>query len=191
MNILDEETALSILFSNTKRKKRQVDLIALAQNCSFLLNMYGSREALAKKIGLSQEMIREIMLPLKLPQEIQELIRNRKIDSIDKVKQISALKGPSKQMAAAKEFVNTQTKDARDIKRLIESRELSAKRAREIISKAKPKDLHVFFIDFNEEQYRAILTQAKIRRTEPAELVKEIISDWLKRESTNLKKERE
>jgi len=184
MKTLDEETALSILFSNTKRKKRQVDLITLAESCAFLENLYGSKKAVANKVGLSEEMIREIMLPLSLHTEIQELISARKIDSIDKVKEISALKDPTKQIEAAKEFVNIQTKDVRDIKRFIEKTKVSAQNAKGIILKAKPKDLHIFIIDFDEKMYRSILKHAQKKKTDPAELVKEIIASWLHKENS-------
>lgn len=178
----DEETAISILFANTKRKKRYVDLITLAQSCKYLADLYGSKGAVAEKVGLSPEMIREFMLPLKLPREIQKLISSRKIDSIDKVKEISTLKNSSRQIAAAREFVDTSTQDARDMKRLIKKASLPAEKAKEIILEAKPKDLHIFVMDFDEGMYHSLLEHAKKKRIDPAELVKEIISNWLKGE---------
>lgn len=190
MKMLDEETALSILFANTRRKKRRVDLITLAQSCKYLVDLYGSKKDVAEKVGLSTEMIRELMLPLKLPGEIRKLISSRKIDSIDTVREISALKEPSKQIAAANEFINTSTKDVRDIKRLINKARLPAEKAKEIILEAKPKDLHIFVMDFDEEMYRSLLEHAKRKKIEPAELVKEIVSNWLKSENT-LNKKRE
>ena len=180
MMTLNEETALSLLFANTKRKKRNVDLVTLARSCKCLVDLYGSKKAVAERVGLSPEMIREIMLPLKLPREVQKLISSRKIDSIDTVREISALKDPSKQIAAANEFVDTLTKDVRDMKRLIKRTNLSAEKAKEIILEAKPKDLHIFVMDFDEETYRSILEHAKKKKIDPAELVKEIVSNWLK-----------
>lgn len=180
MKMLDEETALSILFANTRRKKRRVDLITLAQSCKYLVDLYGSKKDVAEKVGLSTEMIRELMLPLKLPREIRKLISSRKIDSIDTVREISALKEPSKQIFAANEFINTSTKDVRDIKRLINKARLSAEKAKEIILEAKPKDLYIFVMDFDEEMYRSLLEHAKRKKIDPAVLVKEIVSNWLK-----------
>ena len=180
MTTLNEETALSLLFANTKRKKRYVDLVTLAQSCKYLVDLYGSKKAVAEKVGLSSEMIREIMLPLKLPKEVQKLISSRKIDSIDTVREISALKDSSKQIAAANEFINASTKDVRDMKRLIKKARLPAEKAKEIILEAKPKDLHIFIMDFDEETYRLILEHAKKKKIDPAELVKKIVLNWLK-----------
>lgn len=177
---LDEETALSIMFANTRRKRRYVDLITVAKSCKYLVNLYGSKEAVAKKVGLSTEMIRELMLPLGLPPEIQKLVSSRKIDSIDKVKEISSLKDPSKQIAAAREFIETSTKDARDIKRLVKKTHLPVREAKEVVLEAKPKDLHIFVMDFDEGTYRSLLAHAKREKMEPAELVRKIVLKWLK-----------
>lgn len=190
MTTLNEETALSILFANTRRKKRRVDLFTLAQSCKYLVDLYGSKKDVAEKVGLSTEMIRELMLPLKLPREIRKLISSRKIDSIDTVREISALKEPSKQIAAASEFINTSTKDVRDIKRLINKARIPAERAKEIILEAKPKDLHIFVMDFDEEMYRSLLEHSKRKKIDPAVLVKEIVSNWLKgKDALNKKRE--
>ena len=71
---LDEESALAILFANTRRKKRKEDLITIARAFEYLVNLYGSKEAVAKRVGLSTEMIREFLTVLKLPREIQKLV---------------------------------------------------------------------------------------------------------------------
>ena len=102
MNKLDEETALSILFANTKRKKRTTDLLTIAKNCDYLVKLYGSQKAVSEKVGLSSEMIREFLVVLKLPKQIQDLVSERKIDSIDIVREISALKESPKQIIASK-----------------------------------------------------------------------------------------
>jgi len=191
MTEMNEETALSILFANTKRKKRYVDLITVAQSCKYLADLYGSKEAVAEKVGLSTEMIRELMLPLELPREIQKLISSREIDSIDKVKEISALKDVSRQIVAANEFINASTKDVRDMKRLMKKAGLPAEKAKEIILEAKPKDLHIFVMDFDEDTYRLLLEHAKKKKIEPAELVRNIVSNWLKSEKAVNKKREE
>ena len=72
MRELDEATALSILFSNTKRKKRDADLLTIAKSCDYLVKLYGSQKAVADKIGLSSEMVREFLTTLRLPSEVQQ-----------------------------------------------------------------------------------------------------------------------
>jgi len=181
MKKLDEETALSILFSNTKRKKRGADLITIAESCEYLVKLYGSQKAVAERVGLSTEMIREFLTALKLPEEVQELISDRRIDSIDVVREISVLKDPSKQIAAAKVFVSSLSKDVRDIKRLIKDADLPIGKAKEVVSESKPKGLHIFMMDFDDETYQALIEHAKAAKVKPAELVREIVTDWLER----------
>jgi len=180
MNNLNENNALAIIFANTNRKNRNVDLFTMAECFDHLVKLYGSRKAVAKKVGLSTEMIREFLIVLKLPIKIQKLVSERRIDSIDVIKEISIIKYPSKQIKAAHAFINSLSKDVRDIKRLVKNTKLPIEDAKKIILDAKPKGLHIFIMDFDEETYHAIIRKAKILKIKPAELVKGIITDWLK-----------
>ena len=185
MKTLDEETALSILFANTKRKKRNKDLITIAESCEYLTKLYGSQKAVAEKVGLSTEMIREFLATLKLPEEVQKLISDRKIDSIDIVREISVLRDPSKQIAAAKIFADSLSKDVRDIKRLIKDTSLPVAEAKKAVMESKPKGLHIFMMDLDDETYRAVVEQAKNMKVKPAELVRQIVLDWLQKRMGN------
>jgi hypothetical protein len=181
MKIKDEETALSVLFANTKRKKRKVDLITLAESCSYLFKLYGSQSKVAKKIGLSNEMVRELQLPLKLPKLIQDLISKRKIDSIDVIKEIAVFKDPLQQISMVKNIANLPTKDIRDIKRLAIHNKLPIQESKKIILDSKLKGLHILIIDVDDETYKEIIRRAKNKKVKPAELVKEIVTNWIKK----------
>jgi len=183
MRKLNEETALAIVFANTKRKKRPDDLITVANAFEYLVRLYGSQKAVAGKVGLSTEMIREFLTTLKLPLEIQNLISERKINSIDTVRELSVIKESSKQIAAAESFINSLSKDVRDIKRLVKDANVSVKDAKKVVLEAKPKGLHIFVMDYDDETYQAIIRQSKALRIKPAELVKEIVTDWLKQKT--------
>ena len=185
MKILDEETALTILFANTRRKKRNNDLITIAKSCEYLTKLYGSQKAVAEKVGLSTEMIREFLSALKLPEEVQKLISDRKIDSIDIVREISVLKDPSKRIVAAKALANSLSKDVRDVKRLIKDTNLSVAEAKKAVLESKPKGLHIFMMDFDDDTYRAVIEQAKNMKVKPAELVRQIVLDWLQKRMGN------
>ena len=189
MKEVDEETALAILFANTKKKRRDEDLLTIAQSCEYLAKLYGSPRAVAEKIDLSTEMIREFLAVLKLPEEVQKLVSDRRIDSVDVVKEISALKEPKKQIEAAKSFVNSLSKDVRDIKRLVKDANLPVEKAKTAILDSKPKGLHVFIIDFDDEMYNAINAHAKSVKVKPPELVREIVKDWLNQKARGKKGE--
>jgi hypothetical protein len=183
MNNLNENTAFAIIFANTKRKNRNVDLLTIAKCFEHLVKLYGSQKAVANKVGLSIEMIREFLIVLKLPIKIQKLVSERRIDSIDVVREISIIKYPSKQIKAAHAFINSLSKDVRDIKRLVKKSKLPIEDAKKIILDAKPKGLHIFIMDFNDETYQAIIKEAKALKIKPAELVKGIVTNWLKQKT--------
>jgi len=190
MRKLNEETALAIVFANTKRKKRPDDLLTVANAFDYLVRLYGSQKVVAEKVGLSTEMVREFLTTLKLPEEIQKLVSDRRIDSIDIIREISSLKEPSKQIAATEAFINSLSKDVRDIKRLVKDANASIKDAKKVVLEAKPKGIHIFVMDFDEEMYRTIIKQARVLKIKPAELVKGIVSEWLKQKQKKTKDQR-
>lgn len=182
MKCLDEDTALSIIFANTRRKKRSVDLITLAETFEYVIGLYGSQKAVARKVGLHPEMIREFRRVLKLPGQVKELILSRQIDRLDVAYRISMLEDPAKQIAAAKAIANLpSSKDVRDILRLAENADLSIEESKKMILESKPKGLHIFIVDFDDETYSALIEEAKALEVETAELVKGIVTDWLQR----------
>jgi len=183
MKNLNENTALAIIFANTKRKNRNVDLLTMAKCFEHLVKLYGSQKDVANKVGLSTEMIREFLIVLKLPIKIQKLVSERKIDSIDVVREISIIKYPLKQIIAAHAFINSLSKDVRDIKRLVKNGELPIEDAKKIVLDEKPKGLHIFIMDFDDETYQAIIKEAKTLKIKSAELVKGIVTDWLKQKT--------
>lgn len=191
MKELDENAALAIVFANIRRKKRSVDLITIAKSFEDLVNLYGSPKAVAEKVGLSTEMIRQFLAVLKLPKEVQKIFSKRQIDSLDVAKELLALKEPAKQVVAAKAIADSLSKDVRDMKRLVKDVNLPIGDAKKTVLEAKPKGMHIFIMDFDDKMYQAILTYAKALKVEPAQLVREIITNWLKRKARINKKEGE
>lgn len=180
MRKLNEETALAIIFGNTRRKpeNRKEDILTIAHCFEYLVKLYGSRKTVSEKTGLSDEMIRQFLTALKLPKEIQNMIAERKIDSVDAIRNLATLE-EIKQIETAKVYTKSQSKDARDIKRLLNEGKLDVKEAKNLIDKAKPKKFHVFIMDFDDTIYKDIIKNAKLHKMRPAELVREIVAEWL------------
>lgn len=179
MKDLDEKTALAIIFANTKRQKRTVDLLTLAHAFDCLTNFYGSQKVLAKKVGLSDEMIREFRKILTLAPEVKEMINSRSIDKLDVAYRLSKIEDQTIQIKAAREFSKLKSKDIRNIERLISSSGLSVDDSIKTILESKLKELHVFIVDFNEDDYSSISKNAKDKNVMPAELIKQIVLNWL------------
>lgn len=177
----EEDIALAILFANTKRKKRRVDLLTIAKSCEYLVKLYGSKEEVAKKIGISSSMIRQLLTPLKLSENIQLLIQNRDIDSIEIVNQIATIKDPNAQLSFVENLENVMSEDSRDIKRILKKSDLSTTEARKTIIDQKPKKVHFFIIDLDDDEYNSIIKKSYENGIEPATFVKRIVSNGLKR----------
>jgi hypothetical protein len=188
MNESDENTALGIVLSNTNRKNRTLDLITIAKSFKKLEEGYGSRKAVAEKVGLSNEMIRQFISALTLEKDVQNMISERKIDSVDVISELSKIKKPEDQIATAIEIQNMNSKDARDILRFMRGYKVSIKNAKNEIMKSKNSkkfdDMHVFVIDFNDEERKIILKLSARKKVKPADLIKQIVlnelEDWRK-----------
>jgi hypothetical protein len=184
MRQLDENTALSILFGNTKRKKRQVNLIKIAKSCKYLVDLYGSKAAVAARLGIHSEMIRQFISLLTLPEEVKNLITDRKIDRLDVAYRIAMLKNQDQQIAVAKHAANLpSSKDIRDILRIVNKGGVSVEESTRRVLEAKPKGLHIFIMDFDDKTYNSIHQRAKNLKIEAAQLVKQIVEEWLSQQS--------
>lgn len=178
---MDEETALAIIYSNTKRKKRTTDLLTVAECFDYLRKLYGTQTATASKTGLSPEMVREFLQILRLPKEVKDLVRSRKIDRLDVAYRISTVDDNEKQITIATKLANSPTQDIRDVIRLTkENVGISLETAQNAVLKSKPKNLHVFILDFDERTYKSLLKRAKNIEIQPAQLVKKVVEDWLR-----------
>ncbi|MHC4400857.1 MAG: hypothetical protein ACYTG0_14365 [Planctomycetota bacterium] len=180
MKALNEQTALAIVFANTKRKKRTEDLITVAEAFDHLVKLYGSQRATAKKVGFrSPEMVREFLKILSLPAEVKQLVRARKIDRLDVAYRISMLAGREEQIKAARESAGLSTDDMRDVKRLISTAGMSAEESKKKVLESRLRGLHVFVMDFDDEEYKQVISEARRKRMDPAELVKQVVIKWL------------
>lgn len=177
---LDEESALAIIFANTKRQKRVVDLITLANCFTFLRNKYGNQRKVAEITDLSREMVREFIQLLTLPPYVQNLIKTRKIDKIDTAYRLTKIKDETVLKEIVEKIPNLSAHDVRDIiMTMKENANTSVNSATNNVLKSKPKNIHVFIIDFSEENYKKILQIAKDKGVSPADLIKNIVDAWL------------
>ncbi len=74
--------ATARILLSTKRKSRQYSIYEIASDILFLKNETGSINHVAKLIGISTGMLNQFLSVFKLPSEIVELIKQRKIESV-------------------------------------------------------------------------------------------------------------
>jgi len=183
---LDEETALAIVFANTRRKKRTEHLVRVAEALDFLIGLYGSQRKVAQRVNLSPEMVREFRSILRLPQDVKELIRARRIDDLDSAYRISMMRSPKMQRELASQVAELDTQDVRDVGRLISTAGKSARESAKAVLASKLKGLHVFAIDFEDDEYHAIVRAAREKTLDPAALLRQVILRWLARQTRKL-----
>ncbi|MEO6729835.1 MAG: hypothetical protein ABIN01_01365 [Ferruginibacter sp.] len=82
MNGENHSELIAKLILSTKRKKRNFSIVEIASDISKLKNQLGSLNEISKVIGISIGMLQQFLSVLKLPSEIQDLFRERKIDSV-------------------------------------------------------------------------------------------------------------
>jgi hypothetical protein len=174
----NEATALATAYSNTKCKKRPDDLVTVAGAMKYLTETYGSK-AVAEKLNISVEMIRQFLTVLDLPRKVKALFASRQIDSVDVAKELASLGDKKRQETTARAIVNSPSKDVRDIKRLIKTNQYRVTKAKKAVLDAKPKGLNIFLLDFDDDTMRKIAKEAKSRKIKPADLVRDIIIKWL------------
>lgn len=188
MTTWDEDKALATLFANTRRKKRTEDLATVARACEYLVGLYGSQQRVADKIGLSSEMIREFRKVLALQRPVLDMVERREIDRLDVAYQLSKIKDPGRQLRAAKDVAALESNDVRTVQMVLARTGSSPREAVHEVLAAKLKGLHVFVLDFDEQQYKAIEERAKEAGLPAPGLVKKAILDWLRRPSRSPKR---
>ena len=179
---LDEETALAILFTNLKGRKKK-DYLATANACRFLRRLYGSYANVAEKVGVSSEIIREFDSLQDLPDEVREMVSKRFI-RLDTGYRISTkLEGKKRKIDIAKAVASLGAFDARAI---IEYAQKNPEippaevKSRVLGSKTVTEKVHVFILPLSEELFQPLKAESAKLKIRPEELVKNIIQDWLK-----------
>jgi ParB-like chromosome segregation protein Spo0J len=182
---LDEETALAILFTNLKGRKRK-DYISTAKACRFLIKLYGSCPKVAEKVGVSSEIIREFDSLNDLPEEVQKMVAAGTI-RLDTGYRISTkIKGEQRQIEIAKAVAGLGAFDARAIIEFAQKNpDMTADqiRSRVLESKTRKEKIHVFILPLTEDVYKALKSESNKRKISSEKLIEIIIKDWLKQQS--------
>lgn len=179
---LDEETALAILLTNLKGRKKK-DYLSTAKACRFLRKLYGSCAKVAEKVGVSSEIIREFDSLNDLPEEVKQMVSTGTI-KLDTGYRISTkIKGEKRQIDIAKAVADVGAFDARAIIEYAQKNpEMPAEEVkfRVLGSKTKKEKIHLFVLPLTEKNYQLLKSQSIELRIRPEKLIEKIIKEWLK-----------
>jgi hypothetical protein len=96
--------SLVALIASTKRKNRKLSPLEVVEKIEIAKKGIGSLPKVARRIGLSYEMLRQIFSVRNCSEGVKRLIREGKIDSYDILYRLSKLP-PSSQVAVAKQVI--------------------------------------------------------------------------------------
>lgn len=137
--------ALAILISNTRSNKRPLPLTEIARWLDVALSKLGSYSAVADRIGLSSKMLRQFSYVKRLVKEAQQLVADRKLDSVDAITHLAMLPASDQRhLAESLTIGQIETVDIRPIVQLRRAgKKGSASKLIEAIKKGKTQQEYV------------------------------------------------
>jgi hypothetical protein len=111
------EKALVCLIGSTRRNRRAKNLLEVAKELRVAEKLLGSRRVVAKRIGLSQEMLREFASVTRLDKSVQHMVKKGLLSSVDVAYRISMLH-KSDQLRVAQAYVKKDL-SGKDVKEVV------------------------------------------------------------------------
>lgn len=111
------EKALVCLIGSTRRGRRAKNLLEVANELKVAEKLLGSRRAVAKQIGLSEEMLREFASVTRLDKSVQHMVKKGLLSSVDVAYRISML-NKSDQLKVAQAYVKKDL-SGKDVKEVV------------------------------------------------------------------------
>jgi hypothetical protein len=173
-----EKELLASFIANFKKGTKIDDPIRYAETCKALIDLYGSPEKVAEKLGIGKETVRILSKIVELPSYVKSLISERKIPltvAFDVVPVDRA-----RQVEAANAVIGLRHRDARKvIRRFSENPHKSAETVRsEVLSELEKKELNIAMIALPRNIFKKLRDESR----DVPDLVKLIVNDWLKRD---------
>lgn len=181
---MTRDEAMAICFANLKGP-RDKDLLGTARALQYLKSLpeFGSNEKVGKAVGVSGEIVREFLVLLRLPDQVQRLLEQRQL-SLEQGRRLWQLgrRRPELLQGAAEAMTDLSVIDARHlVDHLLRHPELTVLEAKQAILGSKTlmeREYHVVAL-LPEAQYRLLETQSRRQQKATDELVTAIVQDWL------------
>jgi len=181
---MTKNTDLSHLFINLKGSKtKREDWITLAKRCESVVKNSKSTQEAAKKAGVSYQLMRSAISLLKLPPEVQSLIKDGKI-LFDAAQRINTIKNPKRQTEVARTIIGLTSHQQREViqyaKKFPEAK-LSDYKNR-LMKPREIEKLNVAIIPLKEEFFNPVKQESKKRGISIEKLLVTIIENWVRSE---------
>jgi len=187
--MVKEDQIIAELFLSLKGSKdKRQDWITIAEKCKQLVKISKNRNDAAKKVGVSSELIRSILNLLELPDEVQNLIQERKIlfDAAQRlmtIRLINKEKTDKKRTEVAAIIVGLRSHEQREIiqfaKKFPKDSLLGYKKR---VTKSRAvKEIHIAVIPLNESLFELLNNHAKRKKQPLEKIIHSILSEWSKK----------
>lgn len=175
-----EDVLLSTLFVNLKGdKKKKEDWISIAKKCKEISQNYNSRTELAEKLGVSTELIRAILSLLELPDEVQQLIKDKRI-LFDAAQRINTIDNEKRQIEVAKTIAGLSSHEQREIiqyaKKYPDSKLSNFKKR--VTSKLTTDKIHVVVLPVKEDLFGLLYRESIRKKISVEKLILNIVDEW-------------
>jgi len=175
-----EKQLLASFIGDFKKGKKSADPIEYAKTCKALIDLYGSPECVAEKLGVGKETVRILSKIAELPSEVQNLISQRKIPITVAFDLVPLDR--EKQVETAKAVSCLPFKDARKvIRRLSENLSVPAATIRnQVLSELEKKEVNIAIIALPNEIYTLLQKESE----DIPQLISHIVEEWLTNEGS-------
>ena len=181
---VDRVEALAVAFANLKGSKRK-DLIRTAHALDFLKKLpeFRSNQLVAEEVGVSAEIVREFLMLLELPEDVQELINTKRLglEHGRRLRQLGRHR-PSIVTDAARAAAHMTALDARNmVDYLIKHPTATVPDAQQMIADSKPVITHEYRVEVSlaAEKFKQLAAEARRLRQSVNSLACEIVAGWL------------
>jgi ParB-like chromosome segregation protein Spo0J len=173
-----EEKLFARLFYNFEGKRPKKDsLIYLANQCLILKKKYGSVNAVADKIGVSYENIRELLKLLDLDKDVQKLVDERKI-AYDAAWRLAEITNRELQKAVASAIIGLDAHSAREVVRYSKLNKNSDPKEyvkKLIKSKTHVSKIKLLILPLDEEKYNYLKIESNRKHKSVSDFLLDMI----------------
>lgn len=173
-----ERELLARFIANFRKGKKIGDPMEYARTCKALLDMYGSSEDVAEKLGVGRETVRILAKLTELPSEVQDLISKKRLPltvAFDIVPLDRA-----RQTEVAKAVSGLPYRDARQVIRhfsMNPDMPIESVRA-EVLEELEKREIDIVMLAFPRKIYTQMLRESQ---NVPL-LVKQVVEEWLEKD---------
>jgi hypothetical protein len=157
---------LAKIGKGTRRKKRYINLIELAEEIKSLYNEYKSLEKVAKIVKLSPEMVRQFLKINDLDKDVKTLIKANLITSVDICYRISKL--DKKYQSALARHVIDERLSSYDVRAIVKYKinnpKLSIQQVIERVIQSKDKKIYVAYFGIDKSIFDELSEKIGIKK---------------------------